>query len=124
MIARLYKLAMQKLRGQREPARAYELGRKKFPGHVEHNIEYITNQRSNHFAVGQGVGRDACGSMISARELLTHDWIRHLMLSGADWLIPLLERFAAGEPVTTEAVLRAYEQQHGNPPPFRDIETP
>jgi hypothetical protein len=26
--------------------------------------------------------------------------------------------------VTTEAVLRAYEQQHGNPPPFRDIETP
>jgi hypothetical protein len=138
MLARLYELAKEKLRGQKEPTRIYLLGKEEGPDSRGRSIEYYTNQRSQHFGVGIGFGRDAYGTMISAHELLSpHEWLPeraereripswldHLRDCGALWLVPLLERFAAGEPVTTEAVLRAYEQQHGHPPPFRDVEIP
>jgi hypothetical protein len=133
MLARLYELAKEKLCGLREPTRIYELGREERADGGGKFIEYYTNQRTQHFGVGQGVGRDYIGTMISARELLSPldwlpewvdreripGWLDHLRDCGALWLVPLLERFAAGEPVTTEAVLRAYEQQHGHPPPFQ-----
>jgi hypothetical protein len=136
MLARLYNLAKEKLRGQREPTRIYLLGREEGPGGGGRSIEYYTNRKSQHFGVGIGIGPDAYGTMISARELLSPhaqlpeyisheqipEWLDHLRACGALWLVPLLERFAAGEPVTTEAVFRAFEQQHGHPPPFRDVE--
>lgn len=122
MLARLYELAKKKLLGQREPTRAYEPGRETRPDGLGQNIEYYTNQRSQHFGVGIGVGqRDEYGTMISARDLAS--WLSPLRDCEALWLLPLLDRFAAGEPVTTEDVLRAYEQQHGHLQPYRDIET-
>jgi hypothetical protein len=138
MLARLHKLAKEKLRGHREPTRIYLLGRQEGPDGAGRSIEYYTDQKSQHFAVGIGIGPDAYGTMITARELLSphawlpdridheqsYGWLNHLRDCGALWLVPLLERFAAGEPVTTEAVLRAFEQQHGHPPPFREVEIP
>lgn len=63
----------------------------------------------------------ALGYRCSVQELLSDAWRNHLKLCGALWLVPLLERFASGEAIETEAVLHAYAQQHGHPPAPRDV---
>jgi hypothetical protein len=74
-----------------------------------------------HLASGRAPGYHAHGAECSVQELLSDRWRNHLRICGALWLVPLLERFAAGERLTTNAVLDSYEQQHGHPPPFRDV---
>ena len=101
--------------------RVYELAKKKFLDHDEWGVSYSTNPVFHPFGVWQGPGYHADGAECSVHELLSDTWRNHLRLCGALWLVPLLERFAAGEAITTEAVLQAYEQQHGQPPPFSDV---
>ena len=101
--------------------RLYELARKKFQDHDQWGVNYVTNGSSHEFWVWQGVAHGATGSRCSVQELLSDAWRNHLKLCGALWLVPLLERFAAGEAIETKAVLDAYEQQHGYQPPPRDI---
>ena len=99
--------------------RVYELAKKKFLDHDEWGVLYSGNP-VHPFVVWQGPGYHAHGAKCSVQELLSDSWRNHLRLCGALWLVPLLERFAAGEEITTKAVLDAYEQKHGQPPPFRD----
>lgn len=101
--------------------RLYELAIKKFPDHDQWGVNYVTNASSHEFWVWQGVGHGASGYRCSVLELLSDAWRNHLRLCGALWLVPLLERFAAGEAIATETVLQAYEQQHGYQPAARDI---
>ncbi len=101
--------------------RVYELAKKKFLDNDEWCVSYVTNTRSHKFEVGVGVAHGSAGYQPSVKELLSDAWRNHLRLCGALWLVPLLERFAAGEAITTEAVLHSYEQEHGHLPPFRDL---
>ena len=101
--------------------RIYELAHKKLPHYDECDIAYSIGRGSKQFLISTGIGHSAMGGPCSVEELLS-DWGRnHLKRCDALWLVPLLERFAAGEPISTEAVLQAYEQEHGRQPPFRDV---
>jgi len=103
------------------PVRVYELAKKKFPDYDEWGVWYSIKPVVHPFGVWQGPGHHAHGTECSVQELLSDRWRNHLTLCGALWLVPLLERFAEGEAVTTKAVLDAYEQKHRHPPPFRDV---
>jgi hypothetical protein len=98
--------------------RVYELAKRKFPDHDEWGVDYSTDGMSHQFWVWQGPGYHAHGTQCSVPELLSDRWRNHLELCGAIWLVPLLERIAAGETITPEAVLYAYEQKHRHPPPL------
>ena len=104
-----------------EMVRVYELAKKKFPDYDEWGVWYSASPVLHPFVVWQGPGYHAHGTECSVQELLSDRWRNHLRLCGALWLVPLLERFATGEAITTKAVLEAYEQKHSHPPPSRDV---
>ena len=117
MITRIYQLARKRLRMLIQRTRGYELARKKFLDGSEWGVDYSTGSKSHPFYIWQQHGPESYGSGCSVQELLSDRWRNHLRLCGALWLVPVLERFAAGEAITPEAVLHAYEQRHGQPPP-------
>lgn len=99
----------------------YKLGTKRFQPWEEWGVGYSTHPNFHPFFVWTDNGPEHFGSTCSARELLSDEWRNHLRLCNALWLIPLLERFASGEPLTTEAVLNAYEEEHGHPARVREL---
>jgi hypothetical protein len=101
--------------------RIYELGTKKFQAWEEWGVGYSTHPKFHPFFVWEDNGPEHFGATCTANELLSDAWRNHLRLCNALWLIPLLERFVAGESLTTDLVLNAYEQEHGHPAPVREM---
>lgn len=102
--------------------RLYTLAEKGFLDGTIWGVSYEVSPVSHEFGVWTGPGFNSCGCVCSVKELLSDKWRYHLQLCGALWLVPVLERFAAGEAITTQAILDAYEQKHGHPAPFQNIE--
>ena len=101
--------------------RIYELGKKRFQDWEEWGVGYSADPEFHPFFVWEDNGLEHYGATCTAQELLSDKWRNHLRLCGALWLIPLLERFAAGELITTESILSAYEEEHAHPAPVREM---
>jgi hypothetical protein len=100
----------------------YELAKRRTPDNLEFfGVDLVTDPESHSLCVWRGVGHHMHGAQCSAQELLG-SWQDHLLLSGAEWLAPVLERFAKDEQFTIQAVLHAYQQHHGHPAPVRDVQ--
>lgn len=98
--------------------RVYELAKQLAPdGYEFMGVDLNTEPVLHPLCVWRGVGAVPC----SPQELLL-SWREHLELCRAQWLVPVLERFVLGEEWSDDAVLQAYQQHHGQPAPFRDVE--
>ena len=81
---------------------------------------YYTPDADYPFYMGSGDARNGNGSFLSAKDMLRPEWQSDLQRAEAEWLIPLLERFAQGENITSAEILETYRQVHGKLPPHED----
>lgn len=102
--------------------RVYELAKQAIADSVEFiGVDLDTEPVFHPLCVWRDDGYNTHAAQCSAQELLA-SWRGHLELCGAGWLIPVVERFAAGEAFDNHVVLQAYREHYGQPAPFRDIE--
>ncbi|HEX8284959.1 MAG TPA: hypothetical protein VF588_16475 [Pyrinomonadaceae bacterium] len=67
-------------------------------------------------AISEGVAHGAAGGTFSASEAIGAQWREHFEAANAGWLIPYLERLAAGVKLPREEILARYKQLHGKMP--------
>lgn len=59
-------------------------------------------------------GHSDSGGYFSPGALITDQWHEHVEKADALWLLPLLHRFAAGEPIDAELIATAFHAKHGS----------
>jgi hypothetical protein len=69
-----------------------------------------------------GVGHGNAGTLLSAAEALEPHWREHFASAQGEWLLPLLERLAAGGRLDQKEVLRIASANLGQEPGFHDVE--
>lgn len=65
--------------------------------------------------MSEGVTFSAVAAIVSVDEALSPAWAAHLAKAGAEWLRPYLERIAAGEDVSGDEIVAAFEERHHRP---------
>lgn len=100
--------------------RTYGLGEAEAPIHPggpprRYGVDYEPGDACRPVWVWEGAGPGVCAARLTPAEALA-TWRDHLTRAGAGWLVPLLERMAAGERVEWAEVARGYERVHGAPP--------
>ncbi len=60
----------------------------------------------------EGVGHGAVGGNFSAAAALQTQWADHFLYTQGQWLLPFIERFAAGLAVDAQEVLQLYRAKH------------
>lgn len=68
----------------------------------------------------EGVAHGGAGGRFSAAEALEPQWRGHFANAGGEWLLPYLERIAAGRPVAEADLVRRFTALHGREPEAYD----
>ena len=68
----------------------------------------------------EGVAHGAVGGRFSVAEALTPEWRKYFVNAGGEWLLPYLERIAAGRPVAEADLVRRFTDLHGREPEAYD----
>ncbi|CAN7754885.1 hypothetical protein LJR290_006881 [Variovorax sp. LjRoot290] len=66
--------------------------------------------------VAEGVGHGAAAAFLTAAEALGPSWAQHFVSADAGWLVPFVQRMAAGELVRAEEAISAYRDRNGSEP--------
>lgn len=66
--------------------------------------------------VAEGVGHGAAAAFLTAAEALDPSWAQHFASADAGWLVPFVQRMAAGERVRAEEVIALYRDRNGPGP--------
>jgi hypothetical protein len=64
----------------------------------------------------EGVGHGAVGGNYSAEAALQTQWADYFLHTQGQWLLPFIERFAAGLAVDAQKVLQLYRAKHDKEP--------
>lgn len=83
---------------------------------VTFTIHYTPGFEGGNFYMASGDARNGNGTFLHPHQILEPHWRRDLLASGAEWLLPLLERMAQGEDITDVGVLTLYQKVHGKQP--------
>lgn len=89
-----------------------------------YEVDYTPGCPRGEFFLSEGDARNGNGAFFAAADVLNGEWRAHLETAGALWLLPLLERMAGGQAVSSAEVLDAYRQVHGEPPPSEEWNLP
>jgi hypothetical protein len=93
----------------------YYLARNNDDGEYANNpyrVNYTPNRERGSFQLVEGAMHTEYGTQLSASEILNEEsWQDHLHRADAEWLLPLLQRIADGETVTTAEILAARDRQ-------------
>jgi hypothetical protein len=68
----------------------------------------------------EGVAHGSVGGRFSVAETLTPEWREHFANAEGEWLLPYLERIAAGRPVAEADLVRHFTDLHGREPEAYD----
>jgi hypothetical protein len=64
----------------------------------------------------EGVGHGSAGTYLTVTEALDLKWSAHFENADASWLLPFVQRMAAGERVQAEEVIAIYRDRTGSEP--------
>lgn len=81
-----------------------------------YGVDYVPQNAGAPFLLWEGDAKVGSGGFVPTVQVVGPEWREHLAHAGALWLLPLLERMAAGEPVAEHEVLDAYRAVHGRAP--------
>ena len=82
-----------------------------------YEISYAPDYKPREFYLAEGDARNGNGGFFPAATVLEAQWRSHLKITGALWLLPILEHMARGELVAPDEILLAYEAEHGHAAP-------
>jgi len=81
-----------------------------------YGVDYVPQNTAAPVLLWEGNAKVGSGGFVTAAQAAGPEWHEHLTHAGALWLLPLLERMAAGESVAEHEVLDAYRAAHGSAP--------
>lgn len=82
-------------------------------------VWYFPNECPHPFMMGEGAGHAANSGFFPAEELVGEKWREHFRRADCLWLLPLLQRIAAGEELPPDEILNACQAHSGRPPERR-----
>ncbi|MDF2994190.1 MAG: hypothetical protein K0S37_4704 [Microbacterium sp.] len=103
------------------PARIYALASNRLdwqPGDpfvYPYAVDLRWDEQRWRVEMSEGVTFSAVAAIVSVDEALSPAWAAHLAKAEAGWLRPYLERIAAGEDVTGDELVAAFEARHHRP---------
>lgn len=81
-----------------------------------HGVDWDAADPRRPLWLWEGVAHGHAAARLTPAEALAPAWRAHLALCDASWLVPLLERMAAGEHVAWDDIVRAHVAARGAQP--------
>lgn len=79
-------------------------------------VDLSVNVEPPLVGLAEGVAHGAHGGLFSPSEALKGHWREHFVKADALWLLPYVERLAAGGAVTEGELIRSFVRLHGREP--------
>lgn len=81
-----------------------------------YDIDICFEDIRHPIAFSEGIGHGAAGCAVSAATALEPQWMEHFTLTNSEWLIPYIERLAAGRQLPREEMLQKFRVLHQKEP--------